>query len=83
MTLLFLDIDGTMLPFGGDREHPRFAPRFGRAVGHPMIDRVDPSFGPRLAELGCGIVWATTWMEDANDDVRSTWAGCRALQRNS
>ena len=34
-----------------------------------MLDRLDPADGRRLLGLGCRLVWATTWMTDANDLV--------------
>jgi len=46
--LLFLDVDGTLLPLDG---------------------RLDPAHGPRLLALGCELMWATAWMEDANEVV--------------
>ncbi len=58
MTLLFLDVDGTLLPFSG----PVFTDD-----PNPLLARLDPAHGPRLAALGCDLVWATTWMADAND----------------
>ncbi|MEV1118647.1 HAD domain-containing protein [Actinosynnema sp. NPDC049800] len=64
--LLFLDVDGPLIPFGGDRY-----PTFGTvpAGANPLVARLDPRHGPRLAALPCELVWATTWMADANDDV--------------
>ena len=34
-----------------------------------MLARVDPELGPRLLALGCHLVWATTWMEEANECI--------------
>ncbi|MFD7157785.1 hypothetical protein ACFV9C_24505 [Kribbella sp. NPDC059898] len=48
--ILFLDVDGTLLPFTGD------------PAGRHLVAGV----GPRLAALPCELVWATTWGEDAN-----------------
>lgn len=31
--------------------------------------RLDPAHGPRLAALPCEVVWATTWMADANECI--------------
>ncbi|CAM5605403.1 hypothetical protein SCANM63S_03219 [Streptomyces canarius] len=59
--LLFLDVDGPLIPFGAaDRAHPLYD---GPPVpaGHPLLPRVDPALGPRLTALGCELVWATTW----------------------
>jgi hypothetical protein len=65
--LLFLDVDGPLIPFGGPDPHPTF----GRtpAGSNPLLSRIDPAHGPRLASLSCDIVWATTWMADANRHV--------------
>jgi hypothetical protein len=37
--------------------------------GNPLVDRLDPADGRRLLALGCQLIWATTWMADANDVV--------------
>ncbi|MFD9206729.1 HAD domain-containing protein [Streptomyces sioyaensis] len=72
--LLFLDVDGPLLPFGGPPAH-----RAGRhpayPAGHlppgaganPLLSRINPALGPRLAALPCELVWATTWMNGANE----------------
>ncbi|MER7708886.1 HAD domain-containing protein [Kitasatospora sp. NPDC097605] len=62
--LLFLDVDGPLIPFGGEAPYPLY-PGAG-AGGNPLLARIDPGHGPRLAALPCSIVWATTWMADAN-----------------
>ncbi|MEU4764523.1 HAD domain-containing protein [Actinosynnema sp. NPDC023794] len=64
--LLFLDVDGPLIPFGGGGY-----PTYGTvaAGANPLLSRVDPGLGPRLAALPCELVWATTWMEDANEAV--------------
>lgn len=70
--LLFLDVDGPLVPFGAtDRPYPVYdhgaaRPADGAGAAHPLLHRVDPALGPRLAELGCELVWATTWGDDAN-----------------
>jgi hypothetical protein len=71
---VFLDVDGTLIPF---RARPaEFAVVSAYAVGpadevsgNPLLDRLDPADGHRLLALGCRLVWATTWMADANDLV--------------
>ncbi|MFG2996942.1 HAD domain-containing protein [Streptomyces sp. NPDC048340] len=64
LPLLFLDVDGPLIPFGG-QGYPTYGPP--DADAHPLLARVDPALGPRLAALPCELVWATTWMEDANE----------------
>jgi hypothetical protein len=58
--LLFLDVDGVLINyhegvFGDD--------------DNPLLARVNPAHGPRLLALGCELVWATTWMHDANEAI--------------
>nr|WP_308442753.1 HAD domain-containing protein [Catellatospora bangladeshensis] len=58
--LLFRDVDGTLLPFAGA----------ARQVGdeaNPLLAGLDPEYGRRLAVLPCDLVWATTWMAEANE----------------
>lgn len=62
--LLFLDVDGPLIPFGGSGY-----PTHGTAAANPLLTRVDPGHGPRLAALPCELVWATTWLEEANEAV--------------
>lgn len=61
--LLFLDVDGTLLPFGAPIRP------VGPTSGNPLLARLDPEHGSRLAALPCDLVWATTWMADANDEI--------------
>ncbi|MFG2574736.1 hypothetical protein [Streptomyces sp. NPDC048481] len=61
--LLFLDVDGTLIPFGGTAPHPEYGPP---SPAHPLLPRLDPSLGPRLLALGCELTWATTWGDEAN-----------------
>jgi hypothetical protein len=72
--ILFLDVDGTLIPFrarparsavvAADAGEPA-----DEGSGNPLLNRLDPSDGPRLLALNCRLVWATTWMADANDLV--------------
>jgi hypothetical protein len=70
--LLFLDVDGPLIPFGGSaQDYPVFGD-VGRSPGEEedsLLARLDPGLGPRLAELGCTLVWATSWEEAANHYV--------------
>jgi hypothetical protein len=52
-----------LLPFGGEVRHHAPEPPAG---ANPLLARVDPALGPALTDLGCALVWATTWGEDAN-----------------
>ncbi|MFJ2937397.1 hypothetical protein ACIO8G_32090 [Streptomyces sp. NPDC087219] len=69
--LLFLDVDGPLIPFGASgREYPTYAPPPPPSVS-PLLARLDPAQGPRLAALPYALVWATTWEDDANAWVAS------------
>ncbi len=70
--MLFLDVDGPLVPFGATVvTHPGGYPTFPPAPphDHPLLARVDPSIGPRLLAMRCELVWATTWMGEANECV--------------
>jgi HAD domain in Swiss Army Knife RNA repair proteins len=62
--LLFLDVDGPLLPFGGSAQHD-----LGEVAAIPHLARLRRDSGPRLAGLPCTLVWATTWLEDANTEI--------------
>lgn len=67
--LVFLDVDGTLIPFGADRPYPEYEPArpLPETAAHPLLSRVDPALGARLAglaALGCELVWATTCTVD-------------------
>jgi hypothetical protein len=75
--LLFLDVDGPLIPFGAGPYQLYDGP--SAAVGeHPLLNRVDPALGHRLAGLGCELVWATTWMDEANGCL-APWLGLPPL----
>ncbi|MCP2321236.1 hypothetical protein APR12_006626 [Nocardia amikacinitolerans] len=62
--LLFLDVDGPLLPFGEDpKNHPR------DVVPDSRLSRLGPELGRRLAALPCELVWATTWEDEANTEI--------------
>lgn len=70
--LLFLDVDGPLIPFGGVQRYPTYGsdlPEFAEVVSHPLLKRISPGHGPRLMALPCELIWATTWMEDANECI--------------
>ncbi|MFI9326748.1 HAD domain-containing protein [Kitasatospora sp. NPDC052868] len=74
--LLFLDVDGPLIPFGATRhQFPNGYPTYRTAGGppgadrNPLLDRIDPAHGPRLRALRCELVWATTWLSSANEVV--------------
>lgn len=74
--LLFLDVDGTVLPIGAPpRPRPGGSPAFPVGptpediAAYPDLSRIDPAHGRRLAALPCDLVWATAWMSDANDVI--------------
>jgi hypothetical protein len=65
--ILFLDIDGTLLPFGGPgMPAVPETPEVWTASSNPYLARIDRSLGSLLTGLGCDLVWATAWMDDAN-----------------
>lgn len=65
--LLFLDVDGTLLPYG------TAAPAVSEVdwsawqqPSNPLLSGLTRSLGDRLLALDCELRWATGWGEDAN-----------------
>ncbi|MFF2327208.1 MULTISPECIES: HAD domain-containing protein [unclassified Streptomyces] len=70
--LLFLDVDGPLIPFGAaSQKYPTYqaSPEPRGADSNPLLARINPEHGRRLAALPCDLVWATTWMADANECI--------------
>ncbi|MFD7704797.1 HAD domain-containing protein [Streptomyces caelestis] len=70
--LLFLDVDGPLIPFGSPSGPPQAANAAAATPadqGNSLLTRLDPGTGARLMALGCHLVWATTWMDEANEAV--------------
>ncbi|AGZ44228.1 hypothetical protein AFR_29835 [Actinoplanes friuliensis DSM 7358] len=67
-TLIFLDVDGPLIPFGPRPDGHRGPPPHATA-DHPLLHRLNPADGPRLLALGAELVWATTWMREANEII--------------
>ncbi|CAL9501075.1 HAD domain-containing protein [Streptomyces griseomycini] len=61
--ILFLDVDGPLIPFGAAARGPLVH------GGNPLLGRLDPAVGPRLLALPCALVWATTWLDEANTAI--------------
>ncbi|MFJ2022170.1 HAD domain-containing protein [Streptomyces nodosus] len=62
--LLFLDVDGPLLPFGDGPQRD-----LAGTASNSHLARLDPQIGPRLAALPCDLVWATTWEGEANIEL--------------
>ncbi|MFF1449900.1 HAD domain-containing protein [Streptomyces sp. NPDC058274] len=74
--LLFLDVDGPLIPFGASPQHQTAGYRtypsaldLSETHANPLLARIDPAHGPKLAALPCDLLWATTWAEEANDCI--------------
>jgi hypothetical protein len=74
LPLIFVDVDGTLIPFKSRPVSPDWSSGGAavRSLGgsdNPLLDRLNPHDGHRLMALGCPLVWATTWMADANEVI--------------
>ncbi|MBX9366466.1 HAD domain-containing protein [Streptomyces sp. WAC04114] len=70
--ILFLDVDGPLIPFGADfsgLQAPASDSEVSVGQGNPLLGRLAPDLGSRLTALDCDLVWASTWMEEANEAV--------------
>jgi hypothetical protein len=68
--LLFLDVDGTLLPIGQVRS-PTTPQGWidWQTPSNPRLIYLDRAHGPRLRNLPCDLIWATAWMESANEVI--------------
>ncbi|MBO3747577.1 hypothetical protein J5X84_15985 [Streptosporangiaceae bacterium NEAU-GS5] len=64
--VLFLDVDGPLIPFGAPQI--RSGMRLPEGT-NPLLDRIDTRVGGWLSALPCDLVWATSWMDDANEVI--------------
>lgn len=68
--LLFLDVDGTLLPSAGV-SLPSTPDGWDnwQDMSNPQLAKLVPAYGPRLLALRCDVMWATAWMQDANEVI--------------
>lgn len=72
--LIFVDIDGVLIPLRA-RPGSTGSRASGCArdttdhSGNPLLERLNPDDGPRLLALPGDLVWASTWMAEANEVV--------------
>lgn len=65
--LLFLDVDGTLLPYRATASSvSKVDWSTWQQPSNPILSRLTRSLGDRLLALGCDLMWATGWGEDAN-----------------
>ncbi|MFK4070855.1 HAD domain-containing protein [Streptomyces sp. NPDC029674] len=72
LPLLFLDVDGPLIPFGAEpQQYPTYelGPHLRGVNASPLLTRINPQHGAKLAALPCEVVWATTWMDEANECI--------------
>ncbi|QDY11813.1 hypothetical protein FJK98_21865 [Micromonospora sp. HM134] len=72
--MIFIDIDGVLIPFRARSHHGGIRRERQRADdpdrrGNPLLNRLDPADGQRLSALPGELAWASTWMAEANEAV--------------
>lgn len=74
--LIFLDVDGVLIPFRARSTRRDHTSTGAETTAHvldggdnPLLDRLDLDDGRRLLALQCQLVWATTWMAEANEVI--------------
>lgn len=67
--ILFLDVDGTLLPLGAPLRLPAVEWTAWQSHGNPQLAKLTPAHGPRLLGLGCELMWATAWGDGANEVI--------------
>ena len=68
--LVFLDVDGTLITYTSrSTTLGRRTNASDDVAGNPLLDRLEPEDARRLRALGCELVWATTWMDEANEII--------------
>jgi hypothetical protein len=71
--LIFIDIDGVLIPLrarsNGTRRLSDGVADVADAYGNQLLERLDPAHGRGLLALHGELVWASTWMAEANDTV--------------
>ena len=78
---MFLDVDGPLIPFGlPSDQFPTYRAAQGaeKDAWNPLLARLNPEHGRRLAALPCELVWATAWEHEANE-VIAPWLGLPQL----
>jgi hypothetical protein len=69
LPVLFLDVDGTLIPVGGGPLQRAEDSRLSTGPGNPLLVRLSPRHGSQLLALRCELIWATIWLADANEEI--------------